>query len=153
MIKPTVYLAGPISGLEYDGACGWREQVAPYLRDVAIVASPMRNKEALAGIGKLEGTCQYGELEIMSAPAPVFARDRYDVKRSDILLVNLLGATERSIGTIFEIGYAVAHGKVIVLAIEDEGNCHDHLFVTAAASIRVNNLEDAVYAVRSFVGG
>jgi nucleoside 2-deoxyribosyltransferase len=151
-MKPTVYLAGPITGLNYHGASEWREDVYYQLADIATILSPMRNKESLAHIESLEGHVQYGELEIMSSPSPVFARDRYDVKRADVLLINLLGATRVSIGTVFEIGYAVALGKLLVVAMEDSGNPHDHLFVTAAASIRVNNLDDAVYATRSFLG-
>ena len=42
----TVYLAGPITGLTYDGATDWRHAVAADLNSVGIKGlSPMRGKD------------------------------------------------------------------------------------------------------------
>ena len=152
MNKPIVYLAGPIAGLTYAGSNSWREGVALALGSDVKVLSPMRNKEALKDVGVLTGTVEYGHLDVMSTSVPVFARDQFDVARADVLFVNLLWAEKVSIGTVFEIGAAVTLGKIVVLVMEDEGNVHEHLFVTTGASIRVNNLGDGVYATRSFIG-
>jgi hypothetical protein len=51
----------------------------------------------------------------MSKPKGLTTRDRWDAMRCDVLLVNLLGATKVSIGTVLEFGWADAMDIPIVV--------------------------------------
>lgn len=176
----TVYLSGPIAGLTYEEARhGWRQDFAVGMRFGIKVLSPMRHEGHLAEVrGPLEAAEQAGHF--FSGSKVIVEKDRLDIERSDIILVNLLGASRVSIGTVAEIGMAFMLGKKIVLVIEDAGtvvigrqyvdddpkmgpdyaghwepvygsNIHDHPFVTIPASLRLNNLQDAIDAVNSLL--
>jgi nucleoside 2-deoxyribosyltransferase len=143
----TVYLSGPISGESYDDArYGWRKYVADRLTPGIKALSPMRHEGHLAEIkGPLEN--QYPD-HFFSGKRIIVEKDKLDIERCDIMLVNLLGATKRvSIGTAVEIGIAMTLGKKVILVIEESGNVHDHPFITEPASLRVSSLDDAVYAI------
>lgn len=163
--KGTVYLSGPIAGLDYEHArYGWRMTVAAQLAEGIRVLSPMRHEGHLAEVkGPLDPA---GQLDHFFSGAKIIVdKDRLDIQRADIVLVNLLGATKVSIGTVAEIGMATALGKTIILVMEDPltvvsndyrvttmgNNVHDHPFVTVPASLRLNNLDDAVYAVNQLL--
>lgn len=170
----TVYLSGPIAGLTYDEArYGWRKTAFTFLAghyemqprlsitkggyDEVVfvpsgitVLSPMRHEGHLAEIrGALEPADQTDHF--FSGSRIIYEKDKLDIERSDIVLVNVLGATKVSIGTVAEIGMAAAMGKQIIVVIEDSGNVHDHPFVTVPASLRLNNLDDALYAIKSLL--
>lgn len=166
--RGSVYLSGPIAGLKYSEArYGWREYVDGRLHHGITVLSPMRHEGHLAEIkGPLDAA---GQLDhFFSGSKIIFEKDRLDIERSDVVLVNLLGATSRvSIGTVAEIGMATTLGKQIILVMEDPGtvlinpmngdepyfgnNIHDHPFVTVPASLRLNNLDDAIYAINALL--
>ena len=149
--RGSVYLSGPIAGLTYkDARYGWRDLFAGQMRQGITVLSPMRHEGHLAEIkDPLEAA---GQLDhFFSGSKIIFEKDRLDIERSDVVLVNLLGATKVSIGTVAEIGMATTLGKQIILVMEDSGNIHDHPFVTVPASLRLNNLQDAVYAVNALL--
>ena len=83
----------------------------------------------------------------------VFARDKFDATRSDILLMNLKHATKISIGTMMEMGWGYLSGRFVVTVIEKEGNPHMHAFVREASSILFDDPEDACdYIIRTFGG-
>lgn len=148
----TVYLSGPIAGLTYKEArYGWREYVTNNLAPGIHALSPMRHEGHLAEIrGPLDPADQTDHF--FSGSRIIVEKDRLDIERSDIMLVNLLGATARpSLGTVAEIGMAYVLGRKIVLVIEDAGNPHDHPFVTIPAALRLNNLDDAIYAINSLL--
>lgn len=153
----TVYLSGPITGLSYQEArYGWRQEVADALvwpkDDSALtgitVLSPMRHEAHLAEMTDIE--TNYPD-HFFSKPKVIVEKDRLDIKRSDVVLVNVLGAKRISIGTVSEIAMAYEQGKQIVLVMEDAGNPHEHPFVTELVSLRLNNLTDAVEAIRSLL--
>lgn len=137
-MKPTVYLAGPIKGLSYDGATTWREDAQIALAAVGIVAlSPMRFKRYLAG--ELTIGDSYADFTL-STEQGITTRDRFDVQRCDVVLMNLLGAEKVSIGTMIEAGWADAYRKPVVLVVEDSGNAHDHCMLRTIAGFRVPTL-------------
>jgi len=143
-----VYLSGPINGLTFDGADGWRQSVAEMLRDHGIQAiNPLRFKERLREAGVLPGLGFDDAFGPFSSARAVMTRDRYDSTRCDVLLVNLLGAERISIGTMFEMAWADAHRVPIVLAMEKYGNPHEHIMVQEAAGFRVPSLIEAVEVV------
>lgn len=171
--KGTVYLSGPITGLTYGEArYGWRQEVVDRLAPGIVGLSPMRHEGHLAELKQpLEATSDQAG-HFFSGSKIIVEKDKLDIERSDIMLVNVLGATQRvSIGTAVEIGIAMILGKKIILVIEDPGtaeigayfdeygnkwpikgdNIHDHPFITVPASLRLNNLDDAIYAINSLL--
>lgn len=135
-----VYLAGPISGLTYKDAIGWRSWAAERLREHRFVAlDPMRGKE---WIGE-----KYG-----GDPLPptfdddraAFSRDLRDIDTSDAVLIHFALANRASIGTIAEMGYAHARGLPIYAVLNPRDDVHHHLFVHGMTTSIQERLEDAV---------
>jgi hypothetical protein len=147
-----VYLAGPITGQDYEGCTDWREKTIAEFADVGIRAiSPMRGKEYLKGIGKISGTGEeYAHMSPISLPRGVTTRDRWDATRCDVLLVNLLGAERVSIGTMFEIAWADLSRTPIVCCIEKD-NCHRHMMLNQMIGYDVDNLEEAVHIIKAMM--
>lgn len=144
----TVYLSGPITGLSYDEAkFGWREDFAGRILREGLpirVLSPMRHKEHLR---KSKSLWADGSKAIIE-------RDLADIRRSDLMVVNVNGARRVSIGTMIEIGYATALGKPIVLIWNDEGNSenpHNHGWVTSLSAYWATDVEEAVKFVTAFL--
>lgn len=152
-LNPSVYLAGPITGLTYDEGQDWRELVAADLADAGITAySPLRSKNYLRAFGELEGGgsagCSYLGVNPLSEPAGIMTRDRFDCMGRDMILMNVIGATRVSIGTMIEAGWADASRTPIVLAMEP-GNIHAHAMLEQAAGFVVPTLEEAVAVVKA----
>lgn len=144
----TVYLAGPITGLDFDGASDWRLDAQAALADLGISGvSPMRNKEFLRGRGVLEGA--YDE-DILSTARGIITRDRYDCTHADAVLFNLAGADRVSIGTMIEIGWADAN-RIPTVGIMEEGGIHTHPMVAEAISFWCQDLDQAVHAIASLL--
>lgn len=153
MSQPSVYLAGPITGLTYDDGNEWRESVIRDLEDVGIRGfSPLRAKNFLREIGVLDaaGTpdSAYMGLNPLSEPKGITARDRFDCTRCDMVLMNLLGATRISVGTMIEAGWADGARRPIVVAMEED-NIHRHAMLNELAGFIVPTLEEAVAVVKA----
>jgi nucleoside 2-deoxyribosyltransferase len=152
----TVYLAGPISGLKYDGATEWRIGFAGALAEVGIKGlSPMRAKEYLRdqydASGGFSATCvEYGHLSCLSGPRGIMTRDRFDATRCDVLLVNLLGAERVSIGTMMEVAWADLKRTPIVCIMEP-GNIHEHAMLNEAIGFRCTTLEEALTVIKAIL--
>lgn len=146
----TVYLAGPISGLSFDGANDWRLDFINKLASHGIRGlSPLRSKDYLKKEDNLRD--EYNE-HVLSCSRGIYTRDRYDSLNCDILFVNLLGATKVSIGTMMEIAWADSKKTPIVLAIEKEGNIHDHAMIREATGFRVDSLMSGLNVIRAILG-
>jgi nucleoside 2-deoxyribosyltransferase len=148
-----VYLAGPITGLDYAGATDWRFEAKSVLEAVGIKAlSPMRGKEYLAHVKEFPADGDaYKSLGILSSNRGIITRDRFDATRCDVLLVNVLGAKKVSIGTVMEIAWADAHRIPIVCCIESEGNPHEHGMVTEVIGYRVETLDAALHVIKAML--
>ena len=145
-----VYLSGPITGCSYDECSGWREKITAKLSAVGIhCLDPMRYTERLRKEVKITIQAAISGTGIMSGDA-LFARDKLDVQRSDLVLVNLLNCPQISIGTMFELAWAYLLEKPVVLVME-KSNVHVHPFVTKAASVWVDTLEEAVEITREIL--
>lgn len=124
MSKFLVYLAGAIGGISYKEATKWREYASNDLSAMSdgkiVCLSPMRYKEKLSQ----ESSMADFYSDVMCNQRTITARDRFDVGRCDLMLVNFIGARTRSIGTLIEIGWANCLRKPIVLAMEDN-NVHE----------------------------
>lgn len=123
-MKTVIYLAGAISGLSYDQATRWRQQVKECLSsEVYFVLDPMRNKEHLKSVPTITGSAGFDPLEI-------YTQDIEDIDKSHALLVNLAGVT--GIGTPWEIGYAIAQGKEVILVADRDNSIRHHPFIQGA---------------------
>lgn len=145
----SVYLAGPITGLTYlDARFGWRKYVADQFNRGITVLSPMRHEGHLSEVqGGLKKN--YPD-HFFSKSKVLFQKDVLDIRRADVVLVNLLGAKEASKGTLVEIGMAYAWDKFIVVVVEP-GAIHDHPFVTEPASAVLHSLDEAIEIINSLL--
>lgn len=147
MKEYLVYLAGPILGQTYGEANAWRNYVVKNLPPNIVALSPMRNKEYLSSaeiINKLEHTNQ------LSTPRGINTRDRNDVIRADLVLVNFLGATNISIGTCIELGWADILRKPIIITM-DTTNVHWHKMVRDIAGFIFPTIEESVEMVKKIL--
>lgn len=141
-----IYAAGPITGLSYNSAISWREELQSRLGETARVISPMRSKDYLSQ--ELDIASEYDT--ILSCAKGIVTRDKFDVLRCDIVVVNLFGATKVSIGTMFEMAWAHLTRKPII-TIMDENNPHNHPFVNEVTGFMVDSLENAVFVIKSLL--
>jgi nucleoside 2-deoxyribosyltransferase len=143
------YLAGPITGTTYDGSTSWRDSAIVELAKAGIIGiSPMRGKDYL--LDRTSISDAYDEY-VLSTQKGIVTRDRWDCQRSDVVLVNVLGATKVSIGTVIELGWADAARRPIILVM-DEGNPHDHAMVRELAGFIVPTLEQGLALVSILLG-
>lgn len=137
-----VYLAGPISGCTYDQCTDWRARFAAELKSWGVEAlSPMRGKDYLNDGKIIDGA--YDQTILSNAQA-ILHRDFWDCCRSDVVLVNLLGAERVSIGTVMEIAFAHARQIPVVLLMEPKGNIHEHPMIQQAIAFRVETVDQAL---------
>ena len=146
--RPSVYLAGPITGLTYDDGQDWRAYAKSVLDDAGIDGfSPLRAKDYLRALGVLDsaGTkdSAYLGLNAMSEPQGITTRDRFDCMGRDLVLVNFIGAERVSVGTCIELGWADAARVPLVVAMEED-NIHRHAMVNTVSGFIVPTLDEAL---------
>ena len=152
-----IYLAGPITGLSYGDCVDWREYAQKELLNIGILGlSPMRAKNYLAKQEVIRDS--YDEekdihplADVLSSERGITTRDRWDCQRSHIVLFNLLGAKDVSIGTMIEIGWADASRVPSVVVMESEGNPHEHGMVRDLTGFRVTTLDDGLTIIKSLL--
>lgn len=157
MSTPIVYLAGAIDGLLYHSAAGWRSAAKAILADCHNIEAldPLRGKEhrTIAPHGRIGPSHTYANAGAFYTAKGIMARDFNDMKRCDALLVNLLGLTAPSKGTIMELAWAYALQKPAVVVMEAAGNPHDnHPMLQEAMPFRVETLEEGIHAVAVVLG-
>lgn len=152
----AVYLSGPITGQNYENArYGWRRDIAKMFAPDIQTLSPMRHEGHLA---ELRGTMSVKALKefekkkshIFSHPKMIVSKDMLDIEQCAIMLVNLKEAVKVSQGTMWEMGYAHALRKPIIV-VTDEGNVHNSPFITVTATQVVDTLEDAAAIINSLL--
>lgn len=137
----NIYLAGPITGLTFGACTDWRDYMTNKFPKHIKGQSPMRGKEYLSKERTISD--QYVG-SVLSCQKGITTRDRWDTSRCDAIVVNLLGATRVTIGTMIEIGWADAFRKPIILIMEEEGNLHDHSMVRECAGFIVRSVDEAI---------
>ena len=148
-MRPSVYLAGAITGHSFDAATDWRDQAIQVFSAAGIDAySPLRAKVYLQQETMMEDTY---EEQVMSSQRGIFVRDHFDCRVRDGLFVNLLETTRVSIGTVMEIAWADAYRKPIVLVMEKTGNLHDHAMIREACPLWVHTLEEGYHVMKSLL--
>ena len=141
----SIYLSGPISGLMYDeAALGWRQEAGQTLEAAgAVVLDPTRLET--------EHNDTPGPISALANPQSVMlnwksitTKDRFYVQETDVVLMNLLGASRVSIGSMLELGWADLLRKPVVLVMEKEGNLHDHAMVREMVGFHTTSLDQGV---------
>ena len=158
--NPTVYLAGPITGLSFDNCTEWRAAVAQKLAPITCF-SPLRCKQYLQDEKCLKDSYLN---HVLSRTKSINERDHFDCKSCDLIFVNLLGADRVSIGTIMEVAWGFAYRKPVVLAIDPKrnyigvpeaerqaNNPNHHSMLIESASFVVDSLDDAILVTRSIL--
>ena len=139
-----VYLAHAISGLNFEKAFGWYEEVEKAFPRHMIALKPLRGAEwerqRLAFAGKY-----YDDPHL--TPKEIALRCYHDVDRADALLVNLLEAKVVSRGSCAEVARAAWRKPIVV--IMQEGNPHWGDPMLEAPSIVVPTLGEGI---RKIVG-
>ena len=153
-MKPSVYLAGPITGLSYGASTNWRDDVKHRLDAVGIDAfSPLRGKQYLSQETSIGDS--YTQ-HVMSTQRGILARDYYDAVNRNLLFVNLLDTERVSIGTVMEIAWAHGARIPIVLVMTEKNingtkNPHDHSMIREACPYIVSSLTEAITITKLFL--
>jgi len=134
-----LYLAGPIKGISYEETTSWRNYVAERLPDCISPLSPMRSKLQLRHEKEIIG--EYSDP--LCSPSGFTCRDRFDVMRSDAILMNFLEAKNVSIGSVVELGWADLLRKPVIVVMEED-NVHNHLMLRQIASYFLPTLDEAI---------
>jgi nucleoside 2-deoxyribosyltransferase len=145
MRQHLVYLAGPITGLSFEGCVEWREWFIDQLPKEIVGLSPMRGKDYLEHEQDLK--MDYAHI-VLSSGRGITARDYNDCRRADLIVANMLGAKKVSIGTVMEIAWAKAFNVPVVLVMEPKGNPHDHAMLTECVGFRTPTLEEALWLTK-----
>ena len=136
-----IYCCKPISGASADEVFGYYEGMEALLGRMGYeVETPMHGKDVLRCEKEFRAQ-GYGSP--LSTNHAIYNRDRWMVRRADVVYANLCGASRVSIGSVMEMAVASELGKHVVLAVES-GNVHEHAFVLEAADVVYGTHEEAV---------
>jgi len=98
-IKKTIFLSGPMRGMPRDEALAWREEAIKLLSAKFDVIHAYRGRE---------------KHETFSDPRLAIIRDKSDILKSDLILVNCSNENMSMIGTSMEILFAFSHDKPVI---------------------------------------
>ena len=133
----SVYLSGPMVGLTWPEAIGWRQKVREQLFNLGYtVLVPGRTEPWASDV--------YNNVPMSNgSAADLLKHDMLDVRDADIVLVNLLQWSEGApaTGTFMELGAAYALNKKIIVVLRSP---NEHPFLKEAATKVVTSLEEAV---------
>ena len=148
MQQKKIYLAGPITGLNWSETESWRDHFKARLADVAPHVkgfSPLREKGFLQEVGTIADN--YSD-KLLSSQKAIMSRDFFDCQTADAIVANLTGAPRVSIGTVMEIAWGYQR-RIPVIIIAEAGNMHEHSMLREAANWWVDNIEDALTVVET----
>ena len=142
----SVYLAGTIT--TDPKHIEWRDFLTAKLAEYDINAiSPIRDKDP----SDWTDDGYEGKSDLPYANGGYVERDLYDIRRSDIVLVNALYMPDRqSIGTWFEFGYAISKG-IPVIVVADAPMITKHPFVYKHAAKIVSSVDEALNYIIFFL--
>ena len=142
-----IYLAGPITGCEYDECNNWRNHFKTLMPKSIQCLSPMRGEDFFTI--KRAANDSYGNHGPLATERGIMTRDFFDCTRSDLVIANLLDTKIVSIGTCMEIAWAYMNKTPLIVIMEEKGNLHDHPMIREATGFRVTTLEDAAGIVQT----
>ncbi len=131
-------------------ADGWRQLAAKMLATTGFkTSSPMRVKELTKGEVMGVNYQEYGDVPELR-PESIVTRDQFDVRAADIILANMTevgkayrrgenpmtdeGVLIPSIGSDFEIAWAILLNKPVVLIAPDGNPYAEHPFLVGASN-------------------
>lgn len=126
-----VFLSGPIRGIPREESLSWRVKAAQLL------APEIQTTHALIG-REVKETLPDHRIAIH--------RDKRDILRADILLVNDTFANASMIGTAMEVLFSQESGKLVVLF----GNAHENdYWLNYHSHVRFGTLDDACAFIKA----
>lgn len=141
-----VYLSGKIRNISYEEGTGWRDEATRVLHDesggLVETLDPMRNKEELEGMTAMPR----GTKNMFCQSRNVFARDCWDVRLADIVLVDLRAGNGRF--TMFEMGMAYGLETPIIL-VSDNPAVDDSICLEYSPIAVFSELEPALDLILS----
>lgn len=151
MSKPSIYLAGPITGLSYKESTQWRNDFKNAVYPQIECFSPMRFKSYLSSEKVILDAYDQVTYSPLSTQRGVMTRDFFDCTRADIVVMNLLNTTKPSLGTVMEAAWTYQARIPLVAIMEKEGNPHDHGLIREAIGFRVETIEEAINVVKAIL--
>jgi len=148
MTKELVYLAGGITGMPNSEISDWRKYAKDKFAPEIDVISPLRQK--FETIDESQELGPEDRLALMKHGRSTATRDRFDVMRSSAVLVNLVGSTRVSIGSVGEIFWADAFRKPIVV-VREPNNIHTHAMLDALIGWIFVDIDEAIHCVRTLL--
>jgi nucleoside 2-deoxyribosyltransferase len=140
-MRKRVYVGGSISHLPTKVAYNRLNNIAVELRNIGYEAthSLVRIFDHIDENTVIQPT---GHTETHHVTdSSVFNRCLYDIRNSDIIVFNFLGAEKVSIGSVFELAVAYEHNKCVIVLMEDD-NIHQHLFILQSTCSIFTNVND-----------
>jgi hypothetical protein len=120
-----VFLSGPIRGLSRKEALAWRNMAKKLLAPKVSTVHALRGRE---------------QNETLPDPRIAIHRDKNDIEKADILLVNDTLENKSMIGTSMEVLFAHQSGKLVV--IFGQAHINDY-WLNYHSHVRFDSLEDA----------
>jgi nucleoside 2-deoxyribosyltransferase len=148
MGKPLVYLAGSITAATDLQARDWRTHCRDSLAPDIEVLSPTRQKFEVID-ETLDLSCEE-HLRMMKHGRGIAMRDRFDVARCHLLIVNLKNARSISIGSVGEVFWADAYRKPVIM-VREQGNIHTHAMLDALVGWIFEDLDEAIATARTLL--
>jgi len=145
----TVYLCGPITGMTLPEATNWRRTVVAALAGEARFIDPTRDNSDTTRQSENAATRSLTAGRLLHGKRTV-TRDRFDVRRADLVLACFLGAKTVSIGSVGEIFWADAMGKPVIV-VREEDNLHNHDMLNEIAGWIFDNLDEAIVQVKRLI--
>lgn len=141
--KPTIYLAGPITGRNEDEANDWRKEVTHLLKMYSITGiSPLRC-EPIQGDRYLANTPdpRFGTVRAISS------KNVFDVQQCDLTLAYMPKEFNPSYGTVIELAWAYDMGKPTIL-VTDDPKLKEHPVINVCARWLLDDLDAAIDVIK-----
>lgn len=149
-MQKKIYLIGPITGVSYENAQGWRTRLSSrLLPDIKCIQPMFAERELLSQ--STDPIPSHNPGELMSDAHALLVKDRFYCRSADIVYARFLGATAISRMSIGEVFWADAFGKPIILGLERSGNPNDDARIRAMTPWVVDNDEDAEEVIRGLL--
>ncbi len=120
----NIYLAGQVSGLSYAAVMNRRAEIAAMFPAHIFVLNPLDHQKDLKGVEVIT--------PFMGDSDAIICECFWMIEYCDLVLVDLIGATQISVGACVEIGYAIRACIPIVVMIRAD-DMHQHPFITVPA--------------------
>jgi nucleoside 2-deoxyribosyltransferase len=112
----------------------------------------MTGKERMENVTEVKLKAHGYDIDPILADKAILGRDHWMVHQSDVVYVNLIGATTVSIGCCMELAFAKAYNKHTIVVMEST-NIHNHCFVLQCANIVFENTKEAEEYLKQLITG